>query len=367
MEKKRGNIHSAIVSPKEKKGFSDNGILLSRLQEVKNDIFSAFSQLQAQYRIHFPSEPSLFQRLTTMIKNYSVLGKRKEVMDEIVQLPSISFFSPHEDFRSQILRDDTDIQSIQEELFIRNENLVYPVIPIFRKNPLFKMYNTFYEELRQAGFISLMMAIDKYDLSKKVAFSTYARRCIIQGIQRALGKYGRTIMLGAGTEEDFNLVYQAQQKLPEEERNNPTKLFSVIQEMTQPVDGTVSISLGVIAQILTYQKISIESLDKPVGEGEQSILSDFISSNEVVPGHEKRNEELIEVLSAVPRLTSFVLQMIIGYNGLRDGQSLSFEALGRQYGKSYEYIRQIYLKGLKIIKEEVKKDPMLDRDLRSFI
>lgn len=367
MEKKSAFIHSATAYPEKKKEHANSCKLLHCLQEIKVGITNTFLQLQNQYQIHFPSEPLFFQRLSYLTENYAHFEKRKEIMEEIETVPEINDFSEMKDLKARLLHDDATIMKIQDTLIEEHKNLVGFVLEKFKRNILVKNKTDIYEDLQQAGFIGLMVAINKYDFSKNCEFSTYAVWWIRQKVQRLIEKYGRPISIPTGKKEDLDIIQKAQRQLSEEYKKNSHMIASIVKTMQLHPNVKKRMTSHAIATILEIQQTVFESLDEAVGYDKESVRAEFIPSREIPPGHEKSNKELIEVLSAIPQLTDMGLQVIVGYYGLKDGQNLSYYDLGKQYGKSHEHIRTIHLKELEKIKNAAKNDPLLDRDLRSFI
>ncbi len=366
MEKKATLIHSTVntIIPQQH-AIQTNSFKL--LDELKTNIFKTLSQLHDHYRIYFPSEPSFSQKLTTMIKNYGILGERRKVIEDIAELPSIIYPFNINDLRNQIVRDDDKVRHIQEELLIKNKNLIYPEIKKLRRNLLLENDSEVSEDLRQAGIIGLMIAIDKFDISKGYKFSTYATWWIKQKVQRLIEKQCRIISIPTGKKEGLGIIQKAQKQLSEKDRKDPHMLASIIKNMSLRSTVKKTMTPQAIGEILEIQHVVFESLDEPVGDDKENTRLEFIPSREVPPGHEKRIKELIEVLSTIPELTNIELQTIAGYYGLIDDRPLSYYDLGKQQSKSHEYMRRIHMKGLKKIKDALEKDSLLDRDLRSFI
>ncbi|HLD26903.1 MAG TPA: sigma-70 family RNA polymerase sigma factor [Patescibacteria group bacterium] len=368
MEKKSVTfIDSTIDGSENGKEKTDNFILTCQMGKIKTQIFKTFSQLQDPYRIHFTTEPLLFQRLTQLAKDYAILGKRKKVITEIAELPSTNYPSTIGDLRNQILEGDDMMRKMQTELLKRNENLIYPVINKMRGNLLLENDSEIYADLTQAGFIGLMVAIDKYDPSKGWEFSTYAVWWIRQKVQRLIETHCRTISIPTGKKEDIRLIQRVQKQLPEKDKNNPDMFVRVIQKMSLHPGVKKRMTSRAIRLILAIQQTEFESLDQCVGEDKQNTRLNSIPSEEIPPGQEKRDKELIEVLSATPQLTETELDVLIKYYGLIDGKACTYYDLGKQYRKSHEYMRGIHRKALRKIKCAVKDDPLFDWDLRSFI
>jgi RNA polymerase primary sigma factor len=242
----------------------------------------------------------------------------------------------------------TEYEQAKRDLSGGNLRLVVSIAKKYRNRGLSFL------DLIQEGNTGLMRAVDKYEYRRGYKFSTYATWWIRQAITRAIADQARTIRIPVHMIETMSKLRNVSKRLLQEMGREPS-----IEETAK----AAGISVEETRRVLKISRHPI-SLDRPVGESEDSYFGDFIEDNGAEsPVSAATNEMLKDKIEQVLKTLTYREREIIKLRyGLGDGYTYTLEEVGRIFKVTRERVRQIEAKAVRKLQH-----PVRSRQLEGFL
>ena len=274
----------------------------------------------------------------------------KDIRDRLVEISHKLGISvtDYKSMVSRIQKGEKESRIAKKEMVEANLRLVISIAKKYTNRGLQFL------DLIQEGNIGLMKAVDKFEYRRGYKFSTYATWWIRQAITRSIADQARTIRIPVHMIETINKIVRTQRLILSEFGREATP-EELAKKLRMPLEK--------VRKVLKISKEPV-SLEKPVGDEEDSSLGDFIEDTKALAPLEQAiksnlSEATTKILSTLTPREERVLRMRFGV-GMNTDHTL--EEVGLQFSVTRERIRQIEAKALRKLKH-----PSRSKQLKSFL
>jgi RNA polymerase primary sigma factor len=201
-------------------------------------------------------------------------------------------------------------------------------------------------DIIQEGNTGLMRAVDKYEYRRGYKFSTYATWWIRQAITRAIADHARTIRIPVHMIETMSKLRTISKQLLQKHGREAT-----IEEIAE----AAKMSLSETRRVLKISKHPF-SLDRPIGESEDSYFGDFIEDESAESPVQSATQEMLKdrIDDILKTLTYREREIIKLRYGIGDGYTYTLEEVGRIFKVTRERVRQVEAKAIRKLQHPVR-------------
>ena len=309
-------------------------LVMKKLEQISHRMTDLERRLNRIRRIETPSAQQ---------EKATIQAELKDLMLMTLDTPS----SLRERVR-RINRRFSEYERAMQDLSGGNLRLVVSIAKKYRNRGLSFL------DLIQEGNSGLMRAVDKYEYRRGYKFSTYATWWIRQAITRAIADQARTIRIPVHMIETMSKLRRVAKDLLQELGREPT-----VEEMAEFAEVTIEEA----KRVLSISRHPV-SLDRPVGESEDSYFGDFVEDqSSESPVSSATQEMLKDKIDAVLKTLTYREREIIKLRyGLGDGYTYTLEEVGRIFKVTRERVRQIEAKAVRKLQH-----PVRSRQLSGFL
>ena len=342
-EKERENIKARMAMRRRKMArlIEECSLRTSRVQPMLKKLRSISEKMTALQRDIGKAElhPDRYEPEDVMVMREELAGLRSLVLCEPEELA---------DLVQGVTVVFDEYEQAKRDLSGGNLRLVVSIAKKYRNRGL-----TFLDII-QEGNTGLMRAVDKYEYKRGYKFSTYATWWIRQAITRAIADHARTIRIPVHMIETMSKLRNIQKNLLQTLGREPT-----IEEIAEA--GNMEVDEARRVMKISRHPIS---LDRPVGESEDSYFGDFIEDEAAASPTDSATSDMLRgrIEQVLKTLTYREREIIKLRYGIGDGYTYTLEEVGRIFKVTRERVRQVEAKAIRKLQH-----PVRSRKLSGFV
>ena len=330
----------------------DKSAAQARIQSSRSKCLQLVEELSLRTRRVYPlisNTEQVFERMQETKERLQEIGLDDQFAEERTQLKR-ELFRLYSEAQSgpkalaanaaEAKRLYVEFESVKRQLSSGNLRLVVSIAKKYRNRGLSFL------DLIQEGNTGLMRAVDKYEYRRGFKFSTYATWWIRQAITRAIADQARTIRIPVHMIDVLSKLRNIQKRLQQQLRREPTA-----DEISQLCD----VPSEEVQRVLDIGRHPV-SLDRPVGDSEDSSFGEFIEDNaEENPMRLANNEILRDKIEVLLKTLTYREREIVRLRyGLGDGYTYTLEEVGRIFKVTRERVRQIEAKAVRKLQNPIR-------------
>ena len=333
--KKEGNI---VTEDELGNKLINYELTLDELKEIKDKLESMGVTIEESVE-----ETIKDDELKQLISNVKVDDPVKMYLKDIGQAQLLTSEQEVE-LAKKILEGD---ERAKKELSERNLKLVVSIAKKYVNRSSMQFL-----DLIQEGNLGLLKAVEKFDYTKGFRFSTYATWWIRQSITRAIADQARTIRIPVHMVETIHRLSRVSKQLMQELGRDPS-------------NAEIAERMGISEnRVVEIQKIAQDpvSLESPVGEEDESRISDFVEDESVKSPTDNAAQDILkaQLLQVIETLTPREQKVIRLRYGLDDFHPRTLEEVGKEFNVTRERIRQIEAKALRKLRHPNRSKKLQD-------
>ena len=301
--------------------------MLTKLRSISDKMIEIRDKL-VQLELH----PDRFNADDVMVMKEELSGLRSLVLEEPGELQNRV---------KEVTTVFDEYEKAKRDLSGGNLRLVVSIAKKYRNRGLFFL------DIIQEGNTGLMRAVDKYEYKRGYKFSTYATWWIRQAITRAIADHARTIRIPVHMIETMSKLRNTAKNLQQELGREAT-IEEIAQKAVMPI--------AEVRRVMAISRHPI-SLDRPVGESEDSCFGDFVEAGNITNPDDGASFEMLRnrIEQVLKTLTYREREIIKLRYGIGDGYTYTLEEVGRIFKVTRERVRQVEAKAIRKLQHPARR------------